>query len=209
MAAFSALYPLVRLYIKMAPEATMDTAIRHACREFCRRTWWFQRTILVQTIVGTAYYDLDSGNAEDEILGVRAVENPVTHCPLYPVSQEMVRFMEGKPRWYMFQPPDTLEINPYPSATETDLPELRVRIALQPTMVSSVLPDEVLREHDQAISDGAIAYLAGLPLEAWSNDKLATIYRQSFNEKMRVAKSDQMFSKAARDQSIELQAFNV
>lgn len=208
MAAFSGLYSLIRLYAKGVPEETMDLAIRHSVREFCRRTWWYQRSLTVPLTANTAYYELDSGVSDDEIIGIKAVETEDS-VPLYPVTQEMVKFQTGDPMYWIFLAPSTMEVNPYPPADAVDLMELRVRVALQPTEESIIIPTEIMREHDHCIADGAIWYLTSMPQEIWSNDKVADMRMRLYYEKISNAKGDALFGKAHRDNSIQLQAFNV
>ena len=209
MAAFSSLYSLIRFHVKNAPDVTIDEAIRHATREFCRRSYWLRETIEVDTIAGEAYYDIEPADpVNQEIIGVIAVEDE-SYTPLRPATQQLVRYTTGHPRYFIFLPPSTLELIPYPSATETNLETYVVRVALQPTLVSVVVPDDIIREHDQTVAYGAINYLASMPSEGWSNDKVADMAFKMFRNGCADAKSDASFGKTPWDSTMQFGRFDI
>lgn len=209
MAALSLLYPIVRLHAKNAPEITMDLAIRHAAREFCRKTWWLRRTIAVQVVAGQAYYVLSPAEASEDILGVVAVEYGEDYGPLQPDQREWHRYRAGCVSHYAFEPPSRLQLMPYPADTETYLPEMLVRTANCPTIDADTIADEVVNEMDHAIAHGALSYLLSMPDEAWSNPRLSQDMRKMFEMDMLSAKSDSIFGHVHRGQSIKLRSFNI
>ncbi len=194
MATFSSLYRQIRLYAKSVPETTMDHAIRLAAREFCRKTWFVTKTITVDAAAGSAYYLIEPDDAvNQQIIGVKAMEEASGDFVLHPAKQEEVRFREGDPRFFIFLAPSTLELIPYPAADETDLKQYLCRIAITPTADCTELPDEIFPDFEQTIAYGAIQYICNIPGEGWSNDKVADEAGKRFMEGMRHAKSKAVF----------------
>lgn len=209
MAAFSSLYSLIRFHVKNAPDVTIDEAIRHSVREFCRRSYWLRETIEVTSIAGQAFYDIEPADPDNhEIIGVVAVENE-SFTPLLPSTQQLVRQVTGYPRYFIFLPPSTLELIPYPSATEANLETYVVRVAMQPTLTSTLVSDDILREHDHTVAFGAVHYLASMPSEGWSNDKVADKAFKLFRNGCADAKSDASFGKTPWDSTMQFGRFDI
>lgn len=209
MATFSSLYRQIRLYCRSVPETTMDHAIRLAAREFCRKSWYVRETIIVTELAGTAYYDIESSTpTETEILGIVAVQRD--ERPLAPpTTQQDVQQKEGQPKTWIFLPPSTLELAPYPAATETNLLDVYVRVALTPKADCTVLPDDLFVQYEQHLAYGAIAYLAEMPGEEWSNDKVAMEAYKKFSEAMYQAKSNAVFGHKPWGNTIALRPFAI
>lgn len=191
MAAFSELYTQVRLYCKGVPDITIDDALRLSAREFCRKTWYCTRTIDVVTTPGQAFYDIAPVDDDNEqIVGIKAVEGEKI---LLPAKQESIKYEVGQPCVYIYLPPSTIELLPYPKPTETNLPEYRVRIAVTVTSNATILPDDLFPDFEQAIAYGAIKYICSMPGENWSNDDKAKMAEMKFVEGMRHAKTKAVF----------------
>lgn len=190
MAALSRLYVQVRLACKGVPDVTIDDAVRISAREFCRKTWYCTRTIEVTEVAGAAFYDVAPESSNEEIIGIKAVEGERI---LYPTRQEDVKYEEGNPRNYIYLPPSTLELVPYPAADELDLETYRVRIVITPTVDCTELPDDLFPDFEQTIAYGAIRYIAEMPGELWTNEAVVTRAEKKFAEGLRHAKTKAVF----------------
>lgn len=208
MALLSAVYPIVRLYCKSVPEITMDQAILHSAREFCRLSWYVQETLLVPEQDLTSFYILATSTpTQTEVLGVKAIQRD--DRPLAPASFEYLRQTTGTPRWFLFEPPDVINLEPYPDASKMVLTTLKVRVAVQPLNSATTLPDALVSDFGEALGYGAISYLASIPGEIWTNDKVSLMAKEKYYQGMRMAKSNALFNHNPWNSSIQLQRFNV
>lgn len=208
MADFSILYPQIRLFCRSAPDITIDHAIREATREFCRKTWYVRETITITEVADEPYYTLVPTSDQTEVIGVVAAQRD--DCALLPpTSQEEVRQKDGTPKTWIYLPPSTLELQPYPAADLTEYKDISVRIAISPILTSTELPDAPFHRYDKEIAYGAISYLASIPGENWTSDKVAAMAEARFHEGMRHAKSDAIFGHKPWGKNVRLVPFNV
>jgi hypothetical protein len=208
MADISELYPFIRLHAKNAPEMTMSLAIKHATREFCRKTWWHRRTLEVQAIAGQAYYVLTPPQENEDIIGVVSVEYGAGNYILSPDQREYWTYTSGVVKSFAFEPPSNLQLLPYPSSNETNPPLMLVRTANCIKLDSPTIPDEIVRKHDQTVSMGAIGYLCSMPSEGWTNPKIAEDSKREFNMGMLSAKSEAIFGHTPRNLNMVLPRFS-
>lgn len=130
---------------------------------------------------------------------------------MLPCAPEYIRQEEGEPRSWVFEVPNVLALTPFPKAASNpeDLLLLKVRVALQPKLSASFMPDEIARRYSEAISEGAIEFLSGTPGELWTNPDTEAKARDRFHESMRHAKSDELFSLNPWGTSIVLNPWSI
>lgn len=179
MASLESLLPLVRRHAAGCPDFVIIDALRYAAREFCRDSWFVKRTISVELAAGQAFYDLAPESADEEIIGIDAAE--YQGRPLDPADPKAIPQKTGKPCAFLWLPPATLELAPYPAADATGLDDpVSVSVVVQPTATALTYPDAVQREFDHAIADGAVARVCDVEGAAWSSQALVMKHGQKF-----------------------------
>lgn len=179
MAYLDSLLPLVRRHAAGCPDFVIIDALRHAAREFCRDSWFVKRSIDVPLLGGQAFYDLTPASGDEEIIAVDAVE--YRGEPLDPVDPKAVPQKPGAPCAFLWLPPATLELAPFPPHDATGLDDpVYASVVVQPTAAAATYPDEIAREFDHALADGAIARACGVEGAAWSSMALAAKHGQLF-----------------------------
>lgn len=172
MAALESLLPLCRRQAPGCPDFLLLDALRHAAREFCRDAWFARRTLEVTLEPGISHYDLAPDHPEEEIIGVDAVEH--RGRPLLPAEPKALAQRAGCPAAWLWLPPATLELAPYPPADAAAPQEpVLVSVVVQPTAKAQSLGDDILRHYDHALADGALARVCALEGAAWSSPPLA------------------------------------
>lgn len=177
MAALSDFSQLVRIFVPGAPDPTIEFAVRESARRFCSLSWFARRSITVALVADQASYTLTPSSAEEEVVGVHAVE--FRERPLQPTKPELVATSEGTPRTWYFEPVNTLVLDPYPDAS-VDGENIIVRIATQPTLTTDIVASDVAREYRQCIANGAIAWLLNVPKQPRTDQQMALNMERKF-----------------------------
>lgn len=189
MAALSDFNQLIRTYLPGAPDPTIEFATRRAARRFCSLSWFARRSISVTLVSGQAVYTLSPTSEDEEIVGVHAVE--FDDNPLDPTKPELVNTSSGTPKVFYFEPEEALTLNPVPDSG-VDGDSISVRIAVQPTRTTSTIADDIVREYEQCIADGAIAWIMAMPKQPWSDPQGAQMMERKFMSQVMRAKESAM-----------------
>ena len=177
MAALSDFNQLVRIFVPGAPDPTIEFAVREAARRFCSLSWFARRTISVTLVLDQETYTLTASSAEEEIVGVHAVE--FRERPLGPTKPELVATSAGTPRAFYFEPSTYLTLDPYPDSDSAG-EAILVRIATQPTLTTETIADDIVREYRQCIANGAIAWLLNVPKQPWTDQQMGQNMERKF-----------------------------
>ncbi len=178
MAALSDFYKLVNTFIPGVPEPTVDYALIRAARRFSSLSWLSRRSINVTLVEDQASYTLaPADSTNEEIIGVHAVE--YDDQPLDPTKPELVETTSGTPKCWYIEQNYLLVLNPVPDANVAG-DTVQVRIAVQPTLEATTIPNDIVREYHQAIGDGAIAWLQAMPKQPWSDPQMSMAMERKF-----------------------------
>lgn len=170
------------------PDTLAVHHLRDAARDFCLRTLAWRVTLpAITSVVGVSTYDL-----------------------ALPVDAEMVKLLRawrGTDEWAVADADDpaepgdehirllwdraSVQINPVPSIAGQ---AHRVEVALQPTLSSAGLVDEIARFHARDIAAGACAELLRMQAMPWAKPELAMGKAEAFERHvsrtaLRVSKS--------------------
>lgn len=189
MASLSDFNQLIRTYLPGAPDPTIEFAVRRAARRFCSLSWFARRSITVTLVSGTAVYTLSPTSAQEEIVGVHAIE--FDDEPLDPTKPELVNTTSGTPKRWYFEPESTITLDPTPD-DGVDGEVITVRIATQPTRTTETIADDIVREYEQCIADGAIAWIMAMPKQPWSDKEGAAMMERKFMSQTMRAKESAM-----------------
>lgn len=194
MASYTDLLPLVRRHVAGCPDFVILDALKYAAREFCRDSWFLRRAIFVEMVDGQSHYaltpnefvvtpDEESDRDSLEIIGVISVQIEGGQ-PLDPLSPDQVCQRPGTPCHFITYPPATVELSPYPEANAAGK-KVRVWAAAQPTLASTWLSEDLAREFDHALANGAVSRITEVEGAAWSSPQLSAKHGQLFHaEKM-------------------------
>lgn len=175
MAALSSFYSSVRLYAQQCPDATIDKYLIEATREFCKESWYYQQTMLVNQVAGTQSYQIVPSN-NDEVHAIDAVQQE--DQDLTPLDQHDFDSNGREPIGYLFEPPNYLVISPNPTTSVAN--GLEVRLILLPPENATAIADSIYRNFKETIVSGALSKILKMQNEAWSNSSLADMKLQEF-----------------------------
>lgn len=167
------------------PVETLIWAIRLCAREFCERSRWLRETSTYDIVAGQRYYTLTPTMAQTEIIGAKAVE--IGDEPLTPSSFEEHRQMDGYSTSWVWEPP--AEVWPTPTPTRDITDGLAVRLILKPTATATELPDYLLRNNRETITQGAMEHVLRMKKSAWYDPDEANRLRAEFDRRVFAARS--------------------
>lgn len=179
MAALADFAQYVRPEVPGCPEIMILDALRQAGIEFCERTKVLRQTLVVNTVVDTASYDLaalvTAGTEPDEILFVSRDNGDLEPSSEYEFQANNLD-QSGSPQYYYLDG-TTMVVGFKPTAVEA----LTVRVKTRPAEAASTLPDELYRRYRREIAAGAKTQLMLMANQPWSNPQQAAIYNSIFN----------------------------
>jgi len=204
MAALSSMYSSVRLFAQQCPDATIKKFLIEAIRDFCRRSWYYQQTVLVNQVAGTGTYTIVPSNSE-EVIAIDYVQQDGVN--LDPIDQEDADYNGREATGYVFEPPNYLFITPTPTTSVTSGIELR--LVLMPPENTTTLPDSIYRNYKETIAAGALSYILSMQNEAWSNPALAQQKYLEFMNGVYAAKGQRLRGFRAGPISVKPRAFAI
>lgn len=196
--------------VRQAPNGTLIRAYVRAARKFCRESRWYRATLTGACEAGTRTYSLGS-DTYTEVLGLKAVgatKVDGTQPWSLGVSDSTTWAQttdRSKPRRYAYVPEAQLALDPIPDA---DYP-LTITLVLQPKMGANEIPTALLTKWDQVLQAGTLAYLFGIPGQAWADPLQAEKYRREFQSGISNARADEQREFNAGTQFIRRRPFIV
>lgn len=188
MANISDLRREVKFHAHQCPDVTIDYAIIRALRTFCRDSWYYQATMLIDQVNGTTSYTLVPSDGS-EVIAVSSVElDPDTK--IYPLKESEATRPDGTVTGFLFEPPSYLSIYPQPTTDVTN--GIEVRAVLMPPENTTTIPDSVYRNWKECIVAGALSFILSTQNDSWSNPQLAQAKLQEFNLGIFAAKAQRM-----------------
>lgn len=199
--SLDALLPYVSPSVPACPLETQRTAIRDAATEFLAATHiWREPLPLDFTQPGLAEYSLDPTPIPDttrppddpafvpvrveSVLWVMLAGHHLTGTDRR-VSARMRHDLEGVPQFYWLVHDRMLRLYPTPEGVY----EFYGELAIKPTRDSPVLPEWVVDDWADAITDGVLWRLMRTPQTAWTNMELAVFHRRRFDREKANAKT--------------------
>lgn len=166
----------IRTHAKSCPDFTLERAVRRALREFCRESWYYQRTLKLDAVANQTAYHLEL-NTDQEVVGILSCM--YKELPLFSARPEDYRVgMYGEPGLFQFEPPSYLLVSPVP--TQNEVEAFKVRLVLQPKESSDDVPEEIYRQFKLVLEAGALSFIYSMPEELWSNAPMAAEMERQF-----------------------------
>jgi len=156
------------------PDPTLNAKIIAAAAEFCRETLvWNEVQDPFALEDGVYDYDLDvpAGAFIVTVMDVWSNDRLLS-----PTSTKIPFGQSAEPSQFRVSEFNTLRVFPTPASPTSSL---MVHAAYAPLSTATSLPDSLVRFMD-GIAAGAKADLMLMPAVSWSNQELATYYRQKF-----------------------------
>ena len=171
------LHPYVAPHVIGCPIPVMDHNIRLSAIEFCNKTRWHEDVCPAFRSGDAGVYELDS-DLGLEILRVTSVS--VDGKKIDPETKATgLRLIAAQSTQRFFVVIDSvqIQINPAPKAADS----VHVTGAFRPTMATASLSD-ALDEWREGIAGGAIARIAAIPKQEFSNLDVAAYHKGIFKE---------------------------
>jgi hypothetical protein len=180
----------------------MDHNIRLSSIEFCNKTRWHEDACLSIRSGDAGVYELDS-DLGLEIFRVTSVS--VNGKKLDPETKATgLRLIAAKSLQHFFVviDPVQIQINPAPTAADT----VHITAAFRPTMTATSLSD-ALDEWREGIAGGAIARIAAIPKQAFSDPGIAVYQKGIFKEAVQSALIKQGLGSSEATPGRQIQTF--
>lgn len=168
------------------PEETMRQAIVLAARDFCARTHaWTEVLEPIVLADGVSEYDYEApfGASALTAIGVWLNGNELRSASLDQLDFLLPGWQTAtgsEPRYYNAAF-NTSSIRVFPTPV-SPTGSIVMRLAFEPKMASTSLPDVLLEDNNEAIAAGAKARLMVQPNKQWSNAPLGAFYGKAFED---------------------------
>lgn len=204
MAIISDIQPYIRRIVKNCPDLTIDFYTREILRDFCQKTWLYQKTYDLQPASGQEVYPLQF-IGDDEVIAVKGVM--YNNRPIYAGRPEDLRTSAtgNDPYSWFFEPPDVLVLRPTPNDIVNDT--CTVRLVLQPSLDSDSFPEVIYQQYRETIAAGVLARLLLIPNEVWFNPDLSNYYKQTYAQGASRAKAERMFGHMPSNTRVRQRSF--
>lgn len=165
------------------PDFSMRSAVIESAIELCTKaSAWTETMDLVLLRQGSHSYEIDLPKDARVLLvkNVWASKGELTSKTMTEIAGLIPDWQtaQGEPRYFNQLNWEEFRVYPIPNSSNA---ALTVRASLAPLRTSTTLPTSFVDRYFQGIVAGAIARLAIVPGQAWSNPQLAAYYKTEFN----------------------------
>ena len=191
MTAIATIRSLVITQIPLAPDMLIDRTLIEIAREFCTYTRAWRSSVAATVTAGTLGVALTPPTGGELVDVVKATLDG------YPLTKKtQVQLDELIPKWrtqssagsYITKGDTLNEVLVAPLSSTTYTSGLTVRAAWKPALTATTLDDMLISNHSDALIDGVLGKLFGLPDKPWTSGGLASHYQASFEIKKDVAR---------------------
>ncbi len=208
MATFESLLPDVLPSVYGCSDPVAISAIRSAAIDFCVKSEVYQQELDPVTTVAKIFeYDLEPP------------KNTVVHKILWaifdgeklePLSTGLLeqrlpdwrdKANAGIPKYFVQQSQTIFYLAPMPSTTKVE--SVILRAVLKPTAAATVLDDEVVNNHKDAIVNGALFRLLRTPAKDWTDFQAAQMYAALYGQGIEDAKLEARAANAPIARSVK------
>jgi hypothetical protein len=186
--------PEVIPYVPGCPQPIAINAVRNALIELCDKSYWsVYEADPLNIVAGTSDYELDSPTDTD-IAGV--IDVMYNGYVLQPAATDQLRqyygvdwrTKQGSPRFYTRLEQEVIRLVPNPDSSITS--GLSIIVATKPCQTASTCDDDLFEKWKEGVAAGAVARLALLPQQGFTNPRLAEVMMTRFMQTVSKATID-------------------
>ena len=193
MATFADMAPSVLQNLPQCPQPVVESYLLRAMADFCRKSYAWVETLAAVAVLPAAFpYAIVPDGAGEKVVAVFGVEvdggDPLEKVtiPYLDVNVFDWKTATGTPTMFTEGPAGTIRLISIPESSVS----LVSTIAVEPSTVATVLPDDLVRENKDTIVSGAISLLALIPKMPWFSLEFASFHGGLFNQGVAVARRD-------------------
>ena len=197
-----ALHPYVAPHVIGCPIPVMDHNIRLSAIEFCNKTRWHEDACPSFRAGDAGVYELEAETGQ-EIFRITSVSVDGKKIDPETKATGLRLIAAGSTqRFFVVIDAEQIQINPAPAVTD----KVHVTAAFRPTMAATTLSD-ALDEWREAIAGGAIARIAAIPKQDFSNPDIAMYQKSVFRDGVTSALVKQGLGSSESAQKRQIQTF--
>lgn len=176
---WDAFFPYVLPSVPGCDEDTATFYIRQAAIEFCANSQAWKQELSIPTVADQSNYTIPypTGSALSKLDSFTLVDlDGVPNDDYEAVSAKTGRSLDRNfsDSYYVYLSEDAATLIVMPSPDESGASVLPY-VTLKPSQTSAGVPDWLFEQYVDAIAQGALSKLMGLPGKAWSNPGLSTV----------------------------------
>lgn len=190
MATFADMVPAVQQNLPSCPQPVVESYLLRATAEMCRESFaWIEKLAAVDVQPASFPYAVVPGTGKKAVKVFRVEidgEQPGLAKVTIPYADQVAfdwRTETGTPSMFVEDPTGTITLISVPTGQVSVVST----IAIEPTATTTVLPDDLVREHKDALVSGAISYLSIIPNVPWFSVEFGSMHKGIFNEGKRKA----------------------
>lgn len=193
--ATTSFLPLVLPWVPGAPQMAVRAEIVRAAIRLCDEAKvWREEPDAVDVVAATHTYTIPlvtGANAVqiDEVYYDSTLLDPRTPHVLRRCYQDWLT-VEGVPRYYTQEDPDTIRVVPIPRTVDALVDGLTFRVVYKPTMASTTVPSFLYNQYGFTVAAGALRSLLSMRGRTWADPQLAQHYALEFDRGVQAAKAD-------------------
>lgn len=206
--AFTSLLPEVLPSVPGCADIVAVNAIRNSVIEFCERTLYWQELQDSATVTTADFpYDLKApaGARVTQVLAVIVNGTPIdpTGADALAAVSNWQNHTAQQPLAYYHITPQQIGLYPALGTSAT----LQIRVAYAPTRTATAFEEYLYQTYMEALADGALYRLLGMPGRAWSNPELGLFHRRKFQQAVQGAAVDANKTFSRTQLTIQMRAF--
>jgi hypothetical protein len=170
--------PLLIPELPGCPEETMRAALAAVSADFCARTYLWREPLAPQnTAADKSTYDITDCAVVESVLWMLIDGDKLIHSdPRHMRQEDFDR--KGKPTHFWVVSDTAVRLFPIPDDTYP----ITAEVVLKPSRAARTIPSWIFETWADAITSGAIWWLAKTPGKEWSNPDLAMMHRKIFEQ---------------------------
>ncbi len=196
MASFEDFYNDVFPSVPDCPEGIVKQAVRRSIADFCRFTYiWREDTTAAATSTDGDYLISTTPSLNNVsiltllyVLGVDSDGNKTKIFPETSAAHSVAASFTGGRYNFRLVRPDLVRLNPVPDTLPASL-ELSAVYIPNNAQNDYDLPDDLANIYSDAIADGALARIMGIPKKPYSDTASARRHKQDYMRELQLARS--------------------
>ena len=215
--ALSLFYPLVTPYVLGAPNPMIDQALLYSAGELCRESHIVQEIATQNVVAGQQDYDVDVPNgfqlsAVITVWHGDAELNPAGPSEVHPGTAARgavgdIAVPTGSPSTFYQKIPTDPVISLWPVPDTAMAGGLAVRAAFEPSASATTLADVLFDTYAYEVMYGAVAYLANLPGQTFSNVEVGKRFNRMFDDALMKMRMTAKFGQMRRSVRVQARRF--